>query len=105
MNERHFGSLLEQRWSSGTFVCVGLDTHVPNIPAAAQIKNEQKQIDVEKSMIYFNRKIIETTHDLVCAYKPNISFYEAHGDAGIRALRHTIQEIHHIDRNIPVILD
>jgi len=30
----------------------------------------------------FNKAIIDATADLVCAYKPNIAFYEAQGEQG-----------------------
>jgi hypothetical protein len=37
----------------------------------------------------FNRAIIESTADLVCAYKPNLGFYLAYGLAGLEALART----------------
>ncbi len=48
---------------------------------------------------------MKATKDLVCAYKPNAAFYEAHGAEGISALHRTIADIHAIAPNIPVILD
>jgi len=39
---------------------------------------------------------------LVCAYKPNMAFYEVGGSAGITSLKKTIQ---YIPNHIPVILD
>jgi len=50
----------------------------------------------------FNRAIVEATSDLVCAYKPNIAFYEAMGERGWRILRGTIRAV---PDHIPVILD
>ena len=41
----------------------------------------------------FNRKIIDATHDLAIAYKPNIAFYECLGAAGWKQLELTIQYI------------
>jgi orotidine-5'-phosphate decarboxylase len=39
----------------------------------------------------FNRAIIEATSDLVCAYKPNVAFYEGLGpERGYAALRETL---------------
>ena len=35
----------------------------------------------------FNKKNIDVTHDLVCAYKPNFAFYEARGEAGWQYLK------------------
>ncbi len=56
-------------------------------------------------MFHFNREIIDATHDLVCAYKPNAAFYEAQGDAGVRALTRTVQYMRERYSSIPVILD
>jgi orotidine-5'-phosphate decarboxylase len=56
-------------------------------------------------LVRFNRDIIKATHDHVCAYKPNIAFYEAQGDQGILALIRTIGLIHEIAPDVPVILD
>lgn len=39
----------------------------------------------------FNQKIIEQTHDLVCAYKPNFAFYEALGIRGWENLKKTAE--------------
>ncbi len=50
----------------------------------------------------FNRTLIEATHDLVCAYKPNFAFYEALGYAGLRALERTLAII---PEHIPTIAD
>jgi len=38
----------------------------------------------------FNQAIVEATSAWVCAYKPNIAFYEALGPAGLETLRQTI---------------
>jgi orotidine-5'-phosphate decarboxylase len=41
----------------------------------------------------FNRAIVDATADLVCAYKPNLAFYEAEGLHGVLALQKTIEYI------------
>ena len=64
-----------------------------------------KNLSLQKTIVAFNRAIVEATKDLVCAYKPNAAFYEAHGDEGICALQRTIADIHAIAPNVPVILD
>jgi len=46
--------------------------------------------------------IIDKTKDLVCAYKPNIAFYEMYGDYGLASLIKTIEYIKTTE--IPVIL-
>ncbi len=74
---------IKNKWQQNKFVCVGLD-----------------QADFE-----FNKKIIDQTFDLVCAYKPNSAFYESNGIAGLEALKKTVNYIHQKDSNIPIILD
>jgi orotidine-5'-phosphate decarboxylase len=91
---------LEQRWRQGTCVCVGLDPDYDRIPTSVKSKRS-----VEEALFVFNRDIIDATHDLVCAYKPNSAFYEAQGDQGFRALRRTVEYIRETYPYIPVILD
>lgn len=50
----------------------------------------------------FNRGLIEATSDLVCAYKPNLAFYEALGLEGWEGLRRTLAAI---PPHIPIIAD
>lgn len=73
-----------------SLLCVGLDPDPAKIPSCYV------------SVADFNRAIIEATADLVCAYKPNMAFYEALGEKGLRALRQTLDLI---PADIPVILD
>ena len=58
-----------------SLVCVGLDIDAALMPIA--------------DLRAFNRAIVDATKDLVCAYKPNIAFYEALGLEGLAALRDT----------------
>lgn len=102
MTERHFRQMLQAQWDRGNFVCVGLDSEYGKIPDP--VKKRSGGI-VSDTLTIFNRAIVEATHDLVCAYKPNIAFYEAHGPDGITALRNTIMDIHTIVPDVPVILD
>ena len=95
-----FVSRLEQCWKQDNFVCVGLDSDYNHIPESV------KSLDsVEETLFAFNRDIIDATHDLVCAYKPNAAFYEAQGDAGLRALIRTVRYIRETYPHIPIILD
>lgn len=80
---------------NNSFLCVGLDIDLAKIP-----KNLLNDAD---PIYLFNREIISATKDLVCAYKPNMAFYEMHGIYGLSSLLKTIEFIHSI--NIPVILD
>ena len=58
-----------------------------------------------RSILSFNRKIIDATKDVVCAYKPNTAFYEKYGIPGLSALYETIAYIHEVAPDVPVILD
>ena len=72
-----------------SLVCVGLDPDPARMPEGLGVAE-------------FNRAIMDATADLVCAYKPNLAFYEALGTAGHAALRRTLQ---HVPDGIPVIAD
>ncbi|MCX6957459.1 MAG: orotidine-5'-phosphate decarboxylase [Verrucomicrobiae bacterium] len=102
---RHFRKLLEHHWSEGRFACVGLDSELEKTPPAVQHRNSDGSLAIKETIVAFNRAIIEATHDLICAYKPNTSFYEAHGLAGIAALEETMRLFHTIAPNVPIILD
>ena len=62
-----------------SLLCVGLDPDPARMPVADTIE--------------FNRSIVSATADLVCAFKPNLAFYEALGLLGWRALEKTVQHI------------
>jgi orotidine-5'-phosphate decarboxylase len=67
---------------TNSLVCVGLDTDPAKLPPAFQGR--------EDAVIEFNRRIIEATGDLVCAYKLNLAFYEAAGERGWTIVRRTL---------------
>jgi len=73
---------------NSSLVCIGLDPEPELMP--------------EVGIFEFNKAIIEATPDLVCAYKPNLAFYEALGIEGLIALQKTVE---HIPDDIPVIGD
>ena len=57
------------------------------------------------AQVAFNKKIIDATHDLVCAYKPNTAFYESRGVAGIEALKQTCDYLRKTYPEIVLIVD
>lgn len=99
MSYRNFTGLLRAKWDMGNFVCVGLDSDFKKIPGYIRTTS------VADTITTFNLEIVEATMDLVCAYKPNIAFYEAEGRDGLEALSRTIKGIHSLAPNVPVILD
>lgn len=69
--------------NKGSFLCVGLDTDLDKIP--------QHLLEFEDPIFEFNKQIIDATHDLCVAYKPNIAFYEPYGAKGWESLRKTFE--------------
>ena len=77
--------------SQRSLLCVGLDPD-PDLMAISDI-------------FEFNKAIIDSTLDLVCGYKPNLAFYEAHGIQGLMALESTVEYIRSQDSTIIIIGD
>lgn len=83
---------------NNSLLCVGLDPDLAKIPLNfLKTKNS--------SIFEFNKSIIHETHDLVCAYKPNIAFYEAYGLDGLMELKKTIEYLKNKYPEIPIVLD
>lgn len=76
---------------------MGLDPDLDKIPSHIKTKKHP--------LFLFNKEIIDATADLVCAYKPNIAFYEANGLEGQLQLRFTISYLRKKYPEIPIILD
>jgi len=74
--------------ANGSLLCVGLDPD-PTRLAGSDVAG-------------FLCAVVDATKDLVCAYKPNLAFYEQLGEQGYAALRTVLS---HIPRDIPTIAD
>ncbi|MEJ2733936.1 MAG: orotidine-5'-phosphate decarboxylase [Anaerolineae bacterium] len=74
-----------------SLLCVGLDPR-------------PERLEPGDDLFSFNRRIVDATQDLVCAYKPNFAFYEAAGPTGLEALRRTVTYVHEM-AHLPVLLD
>lgn len=74
-----------------SLLCVGLDPDPARLPVPDAAD--------------FNRAIVSATADLVCAYKPNLAFYEAMGLPGWRALEATISHIRDVAPHAVIIGD
>jgi orotidine-5'-phosphate decarboxylase len=91
-----FRERLRAAWaSSGSLVCVGLDPDVAKIP--------ERFARTAQPIFEFNREVVDATHDLVCAYKPQIAFYSAAGAE--RELELTIAHIRERAPHAIVLLD
>ncbi len=74
---------------NNSLLCVGLDPDPAKLPPGVDV-------------LSFNKAIIQATRHSVCAYKPNLAFYEALGAEGWRILKETIDSV---PDDIPVIAD
>ena len=71
--------------ANNSLLCIGLDTDSAKLPEFLKTHaNPQYE---------FNRRIIEATKDLVCAFKINSAFYEAEGESGWSAMRETLRSV------------
>ncbi len=88
---------LNQSWSqSGSLLCVGLDPDVSRLPSA--LRGDKSQ-----GIFEFTKAIVDATHDLVCAFKPQIAYFSAES-----AEKQLVEVIAYIKSNypdVPVILD
>ncbi|GAK93315.1 orotidine 5'-phosphate decarboxylase [Nonlabens ulvanivorans] len=82
--------LTQQIHDKKSFLCVGLDVDLEKIPAHL--------LQEEDPIFAFAKAIIDATHDLCVAYKPNTAFFEAYGVKGWQALEKTIQ---YLNKNYP----
>jgi orotidine-5'-phosphate decarboxylase len=73
-----------------SFLCVGLDVDLEKMPAHL--------LKEEDPIFAFAKAIIDATHDLCVAYKPNTAFFEAYGVTGWIALEKTIK---YLNENYP----
>jgi len=112
--DQTFMGQLRSRWSEAdTLLCIGLDGELERLPLSVRagqtgllsLGEEREGSTVEGSLVSFHQAIIDATADLVCAYKPNAAFFEAHGPAGLRALIRLIAYVHARYPSVPVLLD
>ncbi len=86
--------LIAQINTKQSFLCIGLDTDITRIPSHLH--------SAEDPIFEFNKQIIDATHDLCVAYKPNLAFYESLGARGWDSLAKTME---YIPENIFTIAD
>lgn len=91
---KKFDQIVNKR---NSLLCIGLDPDLEKIPGHLLRKKDP--------IFEFNKEIIDATYDLVCAYKPNIAFYEAYGLDGLSQLKKTIEYLKSNYPEIPIVLD
>ena len=80
-----------------SFLCIGLDVDLQKIPSHL--------LTFEDPIFEFNKSIIDATHQLCVAYKPNTAFYEAYGIKGWQSLKKTIDYLNECYPEIYTIAD
>jgi orotidine-5'-phosphate decarboxylase len=76
--EQLFAQIIKKR----SFLCVGLDSDIKKMPESIK-----SSVD---AIFDFNKAIIDSTHHVTVAYKPNLAFYESLGAKGWLSLEKTI---------------
>ena len=89
--------LISQIHEKKSFLCIGLDVDLKKIP--------QHLLKEEDPIFAFNKEIIDATHHLCVAYKPNTAFYEAYGLKGWKSLEKTINYLNEKHPEIFTIAD
>lgn len=89
--------LVEQIIKKNSFLCIGLDVDLTKIPSSF--------LKEEDPIFSFNKAIIDATHDITVAYKPNIAFYEAYGLKGWTSLKKTIDYLNETYPEVYTIAD
>ena len=94
MNREELFNIIKKKQS---FLCIGLDTDINKIPPHL--------LDSEDPVFEFNKQIVDKTHDLAIAYKPNIAFYESMGAKGWDSLSKTVNYIKKTTDEVLIIAD
>jgi len=90
-------TLIAEIHKKQSFLSVGLDVDLSKLP--------KHLLELEDPIFSFNKAIIDATHDLTVAYKPNTAFYEAYGVSGWKSLEKTITYLNETYPSIFTIAD
>ncbi len=93
--------LFEQIQAKKSMLCVGLDVDFNKMPEHVKALAGSGELAIKgelykgkaRSIIEFNKAIIDATAPHCVAYKPNLAFYECYGIDGMRALDATVDYI------------
>ncbi len=89
--------IFEQIVEKKSFLCVGLDSDIKKLP--------KHLLRTDDPIFNFNKEIIDATHDLAVAYKPNLAFYESEGVKGWESLQKTVDYIREKYPEVLIIAD
>ena len=93
--------LFEQIQAKKSMLCVGLDVDFNKMPEHVKALANHGELAIKgelfkgkaRSIVEFNKAIIDATAAHCVAYKPNLAFYECYGIDGMRALDATVDYI------------
>ncbi len=94
MNKSELIALIKRKQS---FLCIGLDTDISLIPPHLH--------QYDDPVFEFNKQIIDATHHLAVAYKPNTAFYEHRGAEGWLSLEKTMRYLDQYRNSVFTIAD
>ena len=93
-----FPTLEARAREANSLLCVGLDPHAADLQIPPDASLEQKAVAAEKFCV----RLIDETHHVAAAFKPNSAFFEALGWRGVAALERVVE---HVPKNVPVLID
>ncbi len=79
-----------------SLLCVGLDPEQERLPSRLH------NMPAARAVTYFCQAIIEATAPYVCAFKPNLAFFEVLGPEGMYVFQKVLQAV---PGHIPIIVD
>ncbi len=93
--------LYEQIQTKKSMLCVGLDVDFDKMPGHVRELASRDEVAImgqlfkgkARSIVEFNKSIVDATAPHCVAYKPNLAFYECYGVEGMRALEATVDYI------------
>lgn len=93
--------MYEQIKAKKTMLCIGLDADFDKMPDHVRALASKGEIATmgqlfkgkARSIVEFNKAIVDATAAHCIAYKPNLAFYECYGLEGMRALEATVDYI------------
>lgn len=93
--------LYDQIKAKRSMLCVGLDVDFDKMPEHIKALAKSGEVAIKgelfkgkaRSILSFNKAIIDATAPHCVAYKPNLAFYESYGLDGMRALDATVDYI------------
>ena len=81
--------LIEKIKETGNPTVIGLDPRYEMLPKCVTDKYPKTIEGVAQAILEYNKALIDATHDIIPAIKPQIAFYEMFGIPGMHAFKET----------------